>query len=46
MRPNGGSWQGLLSRRDPARRLASSSCFSWMKRLHIHTQLVILQKVN
>jgi hypothetical protein len=30
----------------PARRLASSSCFSWMKRLHSHTQLVRLQQVN
>ncbi|KOS36432.1 hypothetical protein ACN38_g12826 [Penicillium nordicum] len=36
----------ILSGRDPARRLASSSCFSWMKRLHSHTQLVRLQQVN
>ncbi|KOS36203.1 hypothetical protein ACN38_g13076, partial [Penicillium nordicum] len=28
------------------RRWASSSCFSWMKRLHSHTQLVRLQQVN
>ena len=27
----------------PARRLASSSCFSWMKRLHGHTQLVRIE---
>ena len=30
----------------PARRLALSSCFSWMKCLHSHTQLVRLQQVN
>ncbi|KAJ5210622.1 hypothetical protein N7491_010428 [Penicillium cf. griseofulvum] len=30
----------------PTWRLASSSCFSWMKRLHSHTQLVRLQQVN
>jgi drug/metabolite transporter (DMT)-like permease len=31
---------------DLTRRLASSSCFIWMKRLHSHTQLVRLQQVN
>ena len=30
----------------PAWRLASSSCFSWKKRLHSHTQLVRPQQVN
>ncbi|KUM56629.1 hypothetical protein ACN42_g10578 [Penicillium freii] len=29
-----------------ARRLGSSSCFGWMKRLYSHTQLVRLQQVN
>ena len=36
----------VYSGRDPTQRLASSSCFSWMKRLHSHTQLVSLQQIN
>ena len=36
----------VYSGSDPARRLASSSCFGWKKRLHSHTQLVRPQQVN